>query len=369
MDLRHALGQVKALGYDPSLGAGQPAQTHLRQVKRDLVDLLPPTGLRVRVSGAAQNLPRIAWIAVLNPEVTTTAQQGLYVVYLFDASISRVYLTLNQGVTAHRLHVQQIDRAGLTIDAAALNALAGESALIRAELASSLVGATVTGIDLGADGFLPKAYEAGTIAAVEYDLSALPFEGQLRDDLARFLWIYDAAVDAKWRLTAADPATFVMPAASDPGGPGSSSELFRPKDASDYVALIAAHSQVRSRRHEAVVKDFGEYVKARGWTPATNVHPRDLTLRRGSDELLCEIKVVKANATGAVREAIGQLFTYRHFLYPDAAPAGMVAVFSDAVGDAFVDLLEGLGIVSVWPLDGDWCGSPQAIGLDLVDGA
>jgi hypothetical protein len=39
------------------------------------------------------------WISILNPEITTTTQQGLYVVLLFNASFSAFYVSLNQGIT------------------------------------------------------------------------------------------------------------------------------------------------------------------------------------------------------------------------------------------------------------------------------
>lgn len=368
MPLRELLSGVAALGYDAALGAQQPAQQHLRAVRAGLAGMLPPSGLEVRVSGAAVNLPQIPWIAVLNPEVTRTAQAGLYVVFLYSAALDRVYLTMNQGATAHREHAQRSRPPGMTIDQAAVAELTAESAAIREELPKSLLAGTSSAIDLGASGFLPIAYEAGTIASTAYDVSALPPEGVLRADLGRFLQIYDAAVEARQRLTAADPARFYTPAMANPPKPGSEAELFRPKDASEYVAQIVAHTQVRSRRHEAVVKAFGHHALSMGWKPATNVHPRDLVLRRTGDELLCEVKVVKANAEIAVREAIGQLFTYRHLLYTASQPpAGLLAVFSDPVGEAFVDLLEQLGLASVWSEGGDsWQGSTSAVAWGLI---
>ncbi len=368
MDLNTALAGVRDLAYDPEAGAGQPAQQHLREARGWLPTILPPIGLRVRVSGAAQNLPRIPWVGVLNPEVTSTAQSGLYVVYLYDAHLERVYLTMNQGATAHRRVAQSAERAGMTINEYALGALRRESAILRGELPGSLIDGTDSLIDLSAEGFLPEAYEAGTIAALPYELASLPPPAAMQEQLMRFLAIYDATVDAKKRLTAEDPGSFPTPATDTPSPKGESSELFRPKDASDYVATIAAHTQVRTRRHEAVVRAFGTHVKGHGWTPVTTVHPRDLVLRRdGAGELLCEVKVVKANATGAVREVIGQLFTYRAFLYAhDAPPAGLVAVFSEHVGDAFVTLLSSLGIMSVWPVGGAWFGSVEAQAAQLV---
>ena len=101
MSLRDTLASPLTLGYDASLGGAQPAQQALRDGRRELVEWLP-AGYRVRVSGAAQNLPRVPWLAVLDLEVTATAQEGLYVVYLVASSLDRVYLSMNQGATAHR---------------------------------------------------------------------------------------------------------------------------------------------------------------------------------------------------------------------------------------------------------------------------
>lgn len=63
----------------------------------------------------------------------------------------------------------------------------------------------------------------------------------------------------------------------------------------------------------------------------------------------------------AVRAAIGQLITYRHFLYPAAAAVLSIAAFTQDVGNAFVELLESLGIAVV-SLDasGNWVASPLA---------
>jgi hypothetical protein len=68
------------LGYQSSLGPRQPAQVALRMAGRETAALLPP-GYRTRVSGASQNLPHIPWLAILDEDVTTTAREGLYVVY------------------------------------------------------------------------------------------------------------------------------------------------------------------------------------------------------------------------------------------------------------------------------------------------
>src|SRR5215218_7493921 len=54
----------------------------------------------------------------LDEDVTTTAREGLYVVYLFSEPLDRAYLSMNQGVTAHLDHLTEL-RGRAREDAAA----------------------------------------------------------------------------------------------------------------------------------------------------------------------------------------------------------------------------------------------------------
>ncbi|GAA4727504.1 hypothetical protein GCM10023328_02170 [Modestobacter marinus] len=72
--------------------------------------------------------------------------------------------------------------------------------------------------------------------------------------------------------------------------------------------------QKRSRKHEALIKAFGEPVRQAGGVLATNVHPRDMTLDAAYEHWLVEAKTVGTKAELAVREAIGQVYAYRHFV-------------------------------------------------------
>lgn len=367
VELESFLSGVRRLGYDRALGQSQAAEAHLREARKEMAALLLPRGYVVRVSGAAPNLPAVPWLAILDPDVTSSAQSGLYVVYLFDVTLSHVFLTMNQGVTAIRNRVKSSHLVGARIDDAAVAILESESKDIRNMMPAALTKGLLDSIQLGSTGFLPRAYEAGTISARAYELSSLPAEDVLRSDLSRFLTIYDAAVEARQRLTLVNPGRFGTPVLSEvPGGtevPG----IFRPKDAGEYIAQVTAHTERRSRRHEAVVESYGKYAMSLGWSAATNVHPRDLVLRRAGVEYLCEVKTVKANAEFAVREAIGQLFSYRYFWYPNAKPTGLVAIFSNEIGQAFVNLLDELGIISVWSGIGNrWSGSNSAKSIGLV---
>jgi MrcB-like, N-terminal domain len=98
--IREMLAVPSRLAYRPSDGQRQPAQIQLRAARADVAQLLPP-GYRARVSGGGRSPPYVPWLAVLDEDVTTTAREGLYAVYLFAEPLDHVHLSMNQGVTAH----------------------------------------------------------------------------------------------------------------------------------------------------------------------------------------------------------------------------------------------------------------------------
>jgi len=109
--------------------------------------------------------------------------------------------------------------------------------------------------------------------------------------------------------TAAD--TYVPPAISDTW----TAAEFKPKNDSDYVAVIKSAIQHRSRAHEKLVREAGELLAKAGATVSTP-HPRDLFLS-APVALIVEAKVLGSRHPGfAIREALGQLWEYRYFLGP-----------------------------------------------------
>ncbi|MER7420666.1 DUF3578 domain-containing protein [Micromonospora peucetia] len=361
MDLGEALRGVHTNAYEHLKGEKQPAQKHLEHVRGELPSLVPP-GMKVRVSGSGQTLPLVPWIAILDPEVTTTAQEGLYVVYLFRKDLSRIYLSMNQGATQHHRNAQKQDLKGVACDRAALAALREESTLLRKHLSDEVLAGLIETIQLGAPAkyFLPSGYEEGNIAAIEYDPTQLPDEETLQADLARFLALYEACVAIKREVLATEPGLIGTTAESvkakrefKPKPPA-----FRPKTPADYLARIKDHVQKRTPRHETLLNDFVKRAKKVGLIPANNAHPCDLTVTGQGNHWLVEVKTVRINAEHAVREAIGQLFSYRHFCYREAGrpDPSLVALFSEPVGDALVDLLMSLGIEAIWRQGAEWHG-------------
>lgn len=360
------LAGVRDHGYQHKAGRSQPAQQHLGKVRRELPVALP-VGMRVLVSGSGQSLPVVPWIAVLNPDVTKTAQEGLYVVYLYRRDLSRLYLSMNQGATQHLRNAGAGGLRGIAAERAALNELARESALLREGLSDAALAGLVDKIDLDADDyFLPRGYELGNIAAVEYDLRQLPYDDVLSDDLTRLLALYASCVEIKKEVLAAQPGLIQTSAgaAKDTSKPSPKLPVFRPNNSADYIAHVAAQVQRKSRRHEELIEIFATWVRQRKLVPA-NKHTgrRDLTVDGKGQHWLVEAKVVGANAELVVREAIGQLFAYRQAYYRDQGlpDPGLVALFSEPIGIYFAELLVSLGIEVIWRSGPIWMGfAPSA---------
>lgn len=130
---------------------------------------------------------------------------------------------------------------------------------------------------------------------------------------------------------------------------------FLPKEDADYVSRIRGKLMVKSRRHETLVRQFGEWALAQGFPCSTAEHPIDLMLRKNGKAWLIEAEVVRqGRAAVAVREAVGQLPEYRHFLFPVSSAPEPVALFSESVEDAFARYLRGLGILPTWKEEDRW---------------
>ena len=71
----------------------------IRVIPSELREFLKRDDLIVKGSMGQGNKSDYPWISILNKNVTTTTQKGLYVVYLFKRDMSGFYITLNQGIT------------------------------------------------------------------------------------------------------------------------------------------------------------------------------------------------------------------------------------------------------------------------------
>lgn len=350
MDISLFLATV-AEHYDRHAGLRTTTQDMLRHA-REHVQEHTPGGLHVIGSDGKGTATLTPWVGFFDPDETTSPEEGLYVVYLLAADRQSVSLTLLQGIT-------KLDRELGHVEARSY--LANEAARIRDALPAGAIEGFTTEIDLAAQGFRQRGYSAACIGAKRYDVDDLPSEEDLRRDLASMLALYQEAIAAKRRLAVtASPLATSAVTEQEQAERVDPLAHFRPKDDSDYLARLTGRTIIKSRRHERLVGEYGEWSQSQGFAASTTEHPRDLVLRRNGREWLVEAKVLyRGNATEAVRAALGQLFTYRFFLYGAEQPR-LVALFAEPVGEAYVRLLDSLGVASVWKEAGRWLGSSHA---------
>ncbi|MEV5435835.1 DUF3578 domain-containing protein [Streptomyces sp. NPDC052682] len=355
MTLREYLHEV-ASTYDRTAGTGSPAAKLLRSAPSVFGPYIPASYL---IKGSAGNGAGAfcPWVSFFDPDETTTATRGMYLVYLFAEDMRTVSLSLNQGVTELRE----------TFGAREAEVrLRGEAAAIRGAFSGDIVEELNDVVDLGGRAGLPRAYEAGNILACVYETDSLPTEETLRTDLRRMIQLYQDALVLRedLRSTTRDLITTIKPKESGGQDP---LLYFAPKSDDEYVQKITAREIRKSRKHETLVKRYGAFLAEAGFAAGTNVYPRDLVARRNGDDWLIEAKVVRrGNVSHAVREAIGQLATYAFLLYPADAQPHRMALFTEAIGDVYVRLLSHQGIASVWPTEDGWAGSPEAVSAGLA---
>ncbi|MFJ9581433.1 MrcB family domain-containing protein [Streptomyces sp. NPDC101191] len=363
MGIRDLLSEV-ASTYDRTAGSGRDVkgQQVLRKVA-GRTDLALPPGFKAKGHGGQTTPAATPWIGVFEESGQRDPKKGLYLAYIFSQDLADVSLTLQQGITWLE------DRLGR--GQAREDHLRRHAARLRRAVRRQERHGWVDEPRLRDGAARPRAYEAASVIAKTYDTAALPTDVTLMEDLLlgieslrlaeeadRVWWGSDApeALEMSYEPGHHAPQPVANPLAN-----------FRPKDSSDYVAQIRARQQVKRRSHETLIGDFGLHICERGYVPITDLqHPKDLVLRpqgaseESSEEWLVEAKVVRnGNPTQAVREAIGQLYEYRHFLYLKRPDPFLIGLFSEEIG-AYAPYLEDQGIASVWRDGSGWGGSARA---------
>jgi hypothetical protein len=104
--------------------------------------------------------------------------------------LDAVYLSMNQGATQHLRAAEADRKKRRAAEIAAIDEIVVGTALLRQLIDKSLLAHTLASIELGARRFVPRAYEAGSVAAVRYSMSDLPDNAALAADLAEFAALY-----------------------------------------------------------------------------------------------------------------------------------------------------------------------------------
>jgi hypothetical protein len=373
MSLKEILEAPVLLRYDMKAGQKQPAQKALLLARNDFKNFVP-VGYKIRVSGSAVNIPEIPWISILNPELTTTTQAGLYLVYLYSADLTALYISMNQGYTRHRENAENNGFKGKNAAQEALVTLNSESKDIVKILKNEnlIPDNAVLKINLKSESELPKGYESGHIVGFRYETNNLPPESELQSNLDLMLSIYDAVKEANDSLRINSPKNRITMSRNIASKETSVFEeklvapaFFEPRNREEYVANYARSMYKVSPLHEALINQFAEYATTYGWTPLNKkIQQRDLVLKDGSGfEILIEAKTVGKSQEDVVRQAIGQLFSYR-YVYYQGEDIPLIALFNREISTFWQGLLGSLGIKFIFFRNNSWDGT----GLELIKG-
>ncbi|MGP4789156.1 MrcB family domain-containing protein [Psychrobacter sp. 1Y11] len=138
----------------------------------------------INASAGAGNWANVPWLSILNPEITTRTQYGIYPVYLFRADGLGFYLSLNQGTAEPKKRLGKVEADK-------------RAQLIKKYLLSKFPELKDWGeqtIDLNADTSLGKSYETVSITAKYYSIDTELDSESIKQDLLELLTIYKKIV-------------------------------------------------------------------------------------------------------------------------------------------------------------------------------
>lgn len=283
-------------------------------------------GYEITGSIGRPQIPEVPHVCVLDTDITDSPTRGYYAVYLFDSTLSRVYLSLNQGWTQYE---QVFDKK--TARKEIWNNTTKARRLLR-----SKQGFSIAPINLNAQGRLGRGYELGNICSVVYEKDNLPDDAILIDDLRNLLGVYrelkglvgvsileiDNKADNEYHKYKSDlsdlPNTgWVVNESQAPPTITESldevlatPELLRYSQEPDksYLVNSVSNSVTRSRKHGILANVLADELQARGFK-VFNDRFRDLIAKNSNgDTKLFEIKTT--SSTHDIYKAIGQLFVY-----------------------------------------------------------
>jgi 5-methylcytosine-specific restriction protein A len=173
----------KVPGYRDGTFAGAAAGALVRKVVPDSIRRALPNlgGVRIKGSAGQSDWAHTPWVALLHPGVTTSVQEGYYVVYLLSRGCKRLYLTIAQGCT------DLMEESGETV---AREVLRQRAAPMRTRILPCARRLRTLEMSLEADYWRARLYEAGLVLGVEYDANDLPSEAALVADLQEALLLY-----------------------------------------------------------------------------------------------------------------------------------------------------------------------------------
>lgn len=142
---------------------------------------IPEEQYKIVGSVGQGEISEVPWICIFDKSITTKAEKGFYIVYLFKPDMSGFYLSLMQGWTQYTKTYKPL--------ALARNKIKQITNKLKA-LLQGTEGVNFGTITIGGNSPLIKGYELGNICSKYYDLNKLPTENEFLNDLQIFVGIY-----------------------------------------------------------------------------------------------------------------------------------------------------------------------------------
>lgn len=155
----------------------------------DIISNLDSTKYKISASAGNGQWAVIPWLSIYDRKITESAQEGYYIVYLFTADLSGVYLSLNQGYTFYQKNYAREDPKKKI-------ELVSKYWQANLPFLKDINGFNSNKINLNYKGtgtVLPKGYELGNIFSKFYstnDLQKMSTDKALSQDLNYMITAY-----------------------------------------------------------------------------------------------------------------------------------------------------------------------------------
>ena len=165
-------------------------------ISRDIPDLIRecvPLNYPYIVNGSygKGRWTTVPWIAVFDQRITTSAQKGVYIVYLLNKDTKDLYLTLNQGAT-NTVKEGKKQNGRSTFNASMTGASSDKNLKLLRENAEAIRnGFSEINFEYNDEINTGSAnYDAGAICYKKYTIKDMPSGNQLIQDLRKMLELY-----------------------------------------------------------------------------------------------------------------------------------------------------------------------------------
>lgn len=176
--MKNLFESIFQLGYTQykgqGTGNGTDVQKSIRELTNNIRQIASKSDFQTEFSVGIGRWSAVPWIRVFYPDISPSAQDGIYIVYLFSASGKSVFATLNQGTTDSSIEKRRKTKSA-----------------IQNEINSRQFKKNEGTLSIGDN----KNYGEAAIFYKEYHSENLPSDEEMINDLHSMLEIYKECRD------------------------------------------------------------------------------------------------------------------------------------------------------------------------------